>query len=48
MRREKKADMGAAVQTKRVFGAAAFSGQYNADEHLSSTIPLRTVRLAMR
>ncbi|KAI0698867.1 Aldo/keto reductase [Cytidiella melzeri] len=31
-----------------IFGAAAFSNQYNASEHLSSTIPLRTVRLALR
>ncbi|KAI0092548.1 Aldo/keto reductase [Irpex rosettiformis] len=31
-----------------VFGAAAFSSQYNIAEHLSSTVPLRTVRLALR
>ena len=31
-----------------VFGAAAFSDQYNTTNHLSSVIPLRTVRLALR
>ncbi|KAF5333742.1 hypothetical protein D9611_002359 [Ephemerocybe angulata] len=31
-----------------VYGAGTFSNQYNSDEHLSSDIPLRTVRLALR
>ncbi|KAF4619372.1 hypothetical protein D9613_005452 [Agrocybe pediades] len=31
-----------------VYGAGAFSNQYNSDDHLASTIPLRTVRLALR
>lgn len=31
-----------------IFGAATFSHHYNADEHLSSDIPLRTLRLALR
>lgn len=31
-----------------LFGAAAFSNQYNTSDHLSSTTPLRTVRLALR
>ncbi|KAI0347003.1 Aldo/keto reductase [Trametopsis cervina] len=31
-----------------MFGAASFSNQYNADDHLSSVVPLRTVRLALR
>ncbi|KAF8897165.1 NADP-dependent oxidoreductase domain-containing protein [Infundibulicybe gibba] len=31
-----------------VFGAGAFSGQYNTEDHLTSDIPLNTVRLALR
>ncbi|EDR12522.1 galactose dehydrogenase, partial [Laccaria bicolor S238N-H82] len=31
-----------------VYGAGAFSNQYNTDDHLASTQPLRTVRLALR
>lgn len=31
-----------------VFGAGAFSNQYNTDDHLASNIPLETVRLALR
>ncbi|KAI0079744.1 Aldo/keto reductase [Panus rudis PR-1116 ss-1] len=31
-----------------IFGAASFSYQYNGDEYLTSTIPVRTVRLALR
>ncbi|KDQ65002.1 hypothetical protein JAAARDRAFT_118719 [Jaapia argillacea MUCL 33604] len=31
-----------------VFGAAVFSGFYNSDSHISSDIPVRTVRLALR
>lgn len=31
-----------------VFGAAAFSNQYNTDDHLTSNTPLETVRLALR
>lgn len=31
-----------------VYGAGAFSNQYNTDDHLASTEPLRTVRLALR
>ncbi|KAF9482004.1 Aldo/keto reductase [Pholiota conissans] len=30
-----------------IYGAGAFSNQYNTDDHLASTIPLRTVRLAL-
>ncbi|KAF7433118.1 hypothetical protein PC9H_005066 [Pleurotus ostreatus] len=31
-----------------IFGAGAFSNQYNKDTHLASAAPLRTVRLALR
>ncbi|PPQ68782.1 hypothetical protein CVT24_007723, partial [Panaeolus cyanescens] len=31
-----------------VFGAASFSKLYNAEHHLSSALPIRTVRLALR
>lgn len=31
-----------------IYGAGAFSNQYNTDDHLASAIPLRTVRLALR
>ena len=31
-----------------IYGAGSFSNQYNTDDHLSSDIPLRTVRLALR
>jgi hypothetical protein len=31
-----------------VFGAGVFSAQYNTDDHVASTLPLRTVRLALR
>lgn len=31
-----------------VYGAGVFSGQYNTDDHVASTLPLRTVRLALR
>lgn len=31
-----------------IYGAGTFSNQYNTDDHLASTIPLRTVRLALR
>ncbi|KAF8165115.1 Aldo/keto reductase [Crassisporium funariophilum] len=31
-----------------VFGAGAFSGQYNTEDHIASSEPLRTVRLALR
>ncbi|TFK74437.1 Aldo/keto reductase [Pluteus cervinus] len=31
-----------------VYGAGAFSNQYNTDDHLASQIPLRTIRLALR
>ncbi|KAF9468845.1 NADP-dependent oxidoreductase domain-containing protein [Collybia nuda] len=31
-----------------VFGAGAFSNQYNTNDHLSSSTPLETVRLALR
>jgi hypothetical protein len=31
-----------------VFGAGAFSNQYNTDDHLASNTPLETVRLALR
>ncbi|KAG2013460.1 D-arabinose dehydrogenase [Coprinopsis cinerea AmutBmut pab1-1] len=31
-----------------IYGAGSFSKQYNADDHISSNIPLRTVRLALR
>ncbi|KAF8974704.1 NADP-dependent oxidoreductase domain-containing protein [Flammula alnicola] len=31
-----------------VYGAGAFSNQYNTDDHIASAIPLRTVRLALR
>jgi len=31
-----------------VFGAGALSAQYNADDHLRSDVPFRTVRLALR
>jgi len=30
------------------FGAASLSHHYNTDEHLVSTIPIRTVRIALR
>ncbi|CAA7259490.1 unnamed protein product [Cyclocybe aegerita] len=31
-----------------VYGAGAFSNQYNTDDHLASETPLRTIRLALR
>jgi len=31
-----------------VYGAGAFSNQYNTDDHLASTQPFRAVRLALR
>ena len=31
-----------------IYGAGAFSNQYNTDDHIASVIPLRTVRLALR
>jgi hypothetical protein len=31
-----------------VYGAGSFSNQYNADSHIISDFPLRTVRLALR
>jgi len=31
-----------------VFGAGTFSNQYNTDEHLASSFPVRTVGLALR
>lgn len=31
-----------------IFGAGTFSNQYNTDEHLTSDVPFRTVRLAFR
>ncbi|TCD70459.1 hypothetical protein EIP91_003220 [Steccherinum ochraceum] len=31
-----------------IFGAAAFSAQYNEDTHLASDVPVRTVRAALR
>ncbi|TFK43310.1 Aldo/keto reductase [Crucibulum laeve] len=31
-----------------VYGAGTFSNQYNVDDHLASTLPVRTVRLALR
>ncbi|KAF9535038.1 NADP-dependent oxidoreductase domain-containing protein [Crepidotus variabilis] len=31
-----------------VYGAGAFSNQYNSDDHITSELPLRTVRLALR
>ena len=31
-----------------VYGAGAFSNQYNTNDHIASLLPLRTVRLALR
>jgi len=31
-----------------VFGAASFSNQYNSDDHLKSSLPFRSIRLALR
>lgn len=31
-----------------VYGAGAFSNQYNPDDHLSGALPLRSIRLALR
>ncbi|KAF8914139.1 Aldo/keto reductase [Gymnopilus junonius] len=31
-----------------IFGAGTFAGQYNSDDYLTGTIPLRAVRLALR
>ncbi|KAH8105504.1 Aldo/keto reductase [Cristinia sonorae] len=36
------------LQPSLVFGAAAFSNQYNTTEYLTSDVPLRTVRAALR
>jgi hypothetical protein len=31
-----------------VFGAANFSHQYNQEEHMTSDVPIRSLRLCMR
>jgi hypothetical protein len=31
-----------------VFGGASFSYQYNSDDHLTSLLPFRSIRLALR
>lgn len=43
-----KNTMGRLHLPELIFGAAAFSQQYNSVDHLNSTVPLRTVRLALR
>ena len=43
-----KGELGSLNLPEIIFGAASFSYQYNANDHLTSTTPLRTIRLALR
>lgn len=44
----KKGSIGNLGVPELVFGAANFSFQYNQTEHMTSDVPIRSVRLCMR